>query len=381
MLKPIKSMSEKAFALNSSYVIDGIRQELTPAQILDALTENASAVRSAGSSGVTIVDETVDPEVRSSEPARKDAGEYLPLVLSAVRRLPLFCMDSYTRCRIASSLIDAIWRRGHFRLGDLLLDVHWRWNEKPVGAMAAFYDSVKAAADYVDSLDLRFSRCRYTRTSGPASVNFKAVLAGDEPDDEAIAAEAARTDEARMKSGRICPDTFAPDGRSWIIYVPFDSSDYRLGGSLLAQEVGLGGAAPQIGDADYFLDCHEVVREFAEDGLLLSAATVGEGGLLAAAGRLAQKGVGAGLDISDLLRASGETNAAKVLFAEIPGALIQIRDSDFDYVDAELLLQDVAYFPLGHPDPGSRRVTVAASAKTRIQTILESLMQNAEGED
>lgn len=374
-------MSEKAFALNSSYVIDGIRQELTPAQILDALTENAPAVGDSRPSGVTIVDETVDPEVRSSEPAEGDAGEFLPLVLSADRRLPLSCMDSYTRCRIAAALIDALWRRGHFRLGDLLLDAHWRWNEKPVGAMAAFYDSVKAAADYVDSLDLRFSRCRYTRSSGAASVNFRAVLDGDEPDDEAIAAEAARADEARMASGRICPDTLAPDSRSWLIYIPFDSSDYCLGGSLLAQELGLGGAAPQIEDADYFLDCHEVVREFAEDGLLLSAATVGEGGLLAAAGRLARRGIGAELDISDLLRAAQEPNATKVLFAEVPGALIQIRDSDFDYVDAELLLQDVAYFPLGHPDIPCGKVTVKASAKSRIQTILESLMQNAEGED
>ena len=60
---------------------------------------------------------------------------------------------------------------------------------------------------------------------------------------------------------------------------------------------------------------------------------------------------------------------------------LQIRDSDFDYVDAELLLQDVVYFPLGHPDPSGHKVTVAASAKSRIQTILESLMLNAEGED
>ena len=68
-------MSEKAVALNSSYVSEGIRPELTPAQILDALTENAPAVGDSRPSGVTIVDETVDPEVRSSEPAEGDACE------------------------------------------------------------------------------------------------------------------------------------------------------------------------------------------------------------------------------------------------------------------------------------------------------------------
>lgn len=381
MLKPIKSMSEKAFALNSHYVIDGIRQELTPAQILDALAENASAAAGKGCSGGTIVDETVDPDVRATEPAGGDMSGHLATVLSSSRKLPLYCMDSYTRCGIASALIDAMWRRGHFRLGDLLVDVHWRWNERPVGAMAAFYNSVRAAADYVDSLDLRFDRCRYSRTSGEPSVSFGVVLGTDGLSDEAVAADAARAADANMQHGRVCPDILCPDNRSWVIYIPFDTSDYCLGGSLFAQTQGLGGAAPRIEDADYFIDCHEVVREFAEDGILLSAATVGEGGLLAAAGRMSRGGVGVDLDISDLLGSSGETNAAKVLFAEVPGALIQIRDSDFDYVDAELLLQDVAYFPLGHPDPAGGKVQVAASGKSRIQTILESLMQNAEGED
>lgn len=374
-------MSEKAFALNSHYVIDGVRQELTPAQILDALTENASAVTGKADSGITIVDETVDPDVRSTEPVDGDISDYLSAVRSSSRKIPLSCMDSYTRCGIASALVDAMWRQGHFRIGDLLISVHWRWNEDPVGAMAAFYDSVRAAADYVDALDLRFSGYHYTVSGGLPSMSFNVALADDDLDEEAIAADAARAADACMMKGRVCPETLFPDGRSWVIYIPFDSSDYCLGGSLLAQSLGLGGAAPKIEDADYFLDCYEVVREFAEDGLLLSAATVGEGGLLTAASRMSRGGVGADLDISDLLHSVQETNAAKVLFAEVPGALIQVRDSDFDYVDAELLLQDVVYFPLGHPNLTGEKVTVEASDKSRIQTILESLMQNAEGED
>ena len=46
-----------------------------------------------------------------------------------------------------------------------------------------------------------------------------------------------------------------------------------------------------------------------------------------------------------------------------------------------LTIATVAFFPLGHPVPGSPEVRVKASAKTGIQTILESLMRNAEGED
>jgi hypothetical protein len=95
----------------------------------------------------------------------------------------------------------------------------------------------------------------------------------------------------------------------------------------------------------------------------------------------AADGVGLGVDVSDVMRAYQEQDVLRILFGEVPGAVIQIQDADFDYLDAELLLQDVAFFPLGHPVPGSDEVRVKASAKSGIQTILESLMQNAEGED
>ena len=91
-------------------------------------------------------------------------------------------------------------------------------------------------------------------------------------------------------------------------------------------------------------------------------------------------GVGCGADISDLMQACGETDPVRIFFSEVPGAVIQVRDSDFDYIDAEFLLQDVAYYPLGHPTADGR-LHLCTAAKTGIQTILESLMQNAEGED
>ena len=71
----------------------------------------------------------------------------------------------------------------------------------------------------------------------------------------------------------------------------------------------------------------------------------------------------------------------RLLFSEVPGVVVQIRDMDFDYLDAELLLQDVAYFPLGHPSVRSTAVRVKKSVKNGLHTILDALMQKAEGED
>ena len=92
--------------------------------------------------------------------------------------------------------------------------------------------------------------------------------------------------------------------------------------------------------------------------------------------------VGADIDISGIKNAYGEDQNARVLFSEIPGAIIQIKDSDYDYVDAELLLQDIAYYPIGHPVAGSGEVNVKTGG-SGIANILQSLLssQASEGED
>ena len=58
--------------------------------------------------------------------------------------------------------------------------------------------------------------------------------------------------------------------------------------------------------------------------------------------------------------------------------MIAINDSDYDYIDAELLLQDVAYYPLGHPQAGAG---VKLTKSDGILGILQALMDASEGED
>lgn len=82
------------------------------------------------------------------------------------------------------------------------------------------------------------------------------------------------------------------------------------------------------------------------------------------------------------MSAYGEDKKLRILFSEIPGAIIQIKDSDYDYVDAEFLLQDIAYYPMGHPATGTGEVNVKAGG-SGIANILQSLLgsQTSEGED
>lgn len=341
--------------LYSKYVIDGVPQSSTPAEILSSVMEKAPEPAPVAG---TIVDETFDPAPSpiSLDPSR--IGEYLGVVMAQGRHTPVPFASQCARARIASTLIDTMWRSGHFRLDDLPLTAKWSFNPDWVGDMAAFYASVEAVAGYIDTLRLSIRRIVCER--GQFDVRFSTPFSG---------------------APLLVDDTFHPDPQSWIAYVPFDTSDYRLGGSQLACGIGIsGGICPQVDDPDYLMDCFEVVRELAEDGVLLSAGTVSSGGIMATLERMRCEGAGCSADISGLMSSRGESDPVRILFSEVPGAIIQIRDPDFDYVDAEFLLQDVAWFPLGHPSADGQ-LHVETSVKSGIQTILESLMQNAEGED
>ena len=374
-------MEINSSALHSPYIIDGVRQSVTPAQILAGVSIYPVDAQ-IGVEIPPIVDETpdVDPGPVALDPRKVD--KYLAAVHKTERQIPMAFAGTYTRNRIACTLIDCIWKMGHFRIGDLSLDAQWRWNNLRLGNAAGFYRSVEAMGEALDALDIRLRDFDFFVSEGPCELKLSADVRPCSPDEDLVEQPYTTVNPHIGVAG--IAGNFLPDEQSWIIYIPFDSSPYRLGGSLLAQALDINPPLePQSLDSDYFIDCFEVVRELVEDGIVLAGATVGEGGLLPALKSMASPRAGALLDISDLKRAWADTDITSLLFAEIPGVVIQIRDIDFDYIDAELLLQDVAFYPLGHPVLNGGAVRVKSSAKTGIQNILASLVQRqgGEGED
>lgn len=381
-------MAEKSSVLYCEYVIDGVSQGVSPGRMLDECLIDVPATRHDPCG--KIVDETVDLAPSTYKFDSALVMTYLDMVkklLESKRHVPIHFADSYTAGKVAESLLEAIWMTGHFRMGDLTLKGEWRWDTEPMGNMAAFYRSVEAATGYIDELGVRLRS--YSLLGGQCSVSFKAATTSEEEvieDEEDIIIRELpfKTPNPRIGRRRKCPSTFRPDNSDWLIYIPFDQCDFRLGGSLLAEATGSRSAlSPDISDADYFIDCYEVVRELVEDGVVKAGTTVFEGGLMTALDRMLTDETGASVSIDDIRRAYADEKPVRILFAEVPGVLIEIADIDYDYVDAELLLQDIAYFPLGHPDTRLRGLSVSTGEKPAISSILESLLksQTSEGED
>lgn len=366
--------------LNAHYILDGIPMPLSPAQMLrECMAE--PPVEPDGDPE-TVADERLDQDPRDFSFKENAIPSYTQAVLSCKRSFPLPFAGPYTVGKVAQALLDAIWMNGHFRLGDLSLKADWKWKDNAIGLPAAFYGSVEGACGYIDALGLKISQ--YSLSSGQPSVSFKATTIGEEDaaDEEASLLRELpyRTTNPRISRKRKASATLLPEAADWLIYIPFDTCDYRLGGSKLAEAVGATPSAPpEIGDADYFIDCYEVVRELVEDGVVKAGVTVGEGGLMSALKAISSGGTGAEVCIRDICKASGDELPIRVLFAEVPGVVLQIADLDYDYVDAELILQDVVYFPIGHPRPRSSAVIL--TEKADLPQILDSLMNTLEGED
>lgn len=391
-------MKEKESALYSQYIIDGIRRDATPAELLEECMEFPEINEEDSADFDDIIDEATEPPLSTFTFDASKASDYLKQIAeksATDRPFSLLYPDHFSRLQIAQALLNRLWSEGHFRLYNLRLWAQWEWNTRPLGNMASFYKSAEATSEYIFGLGVKMTDYLFIESDNRCSVKFFAWLPEDDLDTD-LENEVPTTHEhetALFKSPfesrhpwignkRRCPATATSDPDSWIIYIPFDTCPFRLGGSLLAQANGMnGGHEPHLSDPDYFIDCYEVIRELTEDGIIKAGCTVGEGGLAAAADKMFSE-TGLEMDISGIMSSYGENNAVNVLFGEIPGVLVQISDNDFDYIDSQLILQDVAYYPVGHPSDSFKGLKFAEKGRKGVAEILASLIgQATEGED
>ena len=391
-------MKENESALYSRYVIDGIMGEASPAELLNECMEYPFEDDLLTGNFADIVDETIEPPLSASTYESSQIDGLLEMTAKAAETERSFRMlypDHFTRLQIAQALISRIWSKGHFRLGNLRLWAQWDWNTRPVGNMAAFYSSISEASDYIYSLGVGLTDYIFIESNEDSRARFYAWLPEEisEDDDlhEGVREESHHTtlfkvpyesSDPWISEERQCSRNMICDKNSQLIFIPFDTCPFKLGGSLLDEVSGrAGGAAPNIKDPDYFIDCYEVVRELVEDGVVMSGMSVGDGGL-ATAVRIMAQDCGIDLEIGGLMSSYQEEDQMKVLFGEIPGVLLQVNDYEYDYLDSQLTLQDVAYYPVGRPTDEHRKMNITRSSKGGVADILASLLAQAtEGED
>ncbi len=147
-------------AFSSKYVIDGVKLDVTPEDMLAECMLPASSeedYREGAGNFAEIWDESVDVPPENLGCAEENVADCVLKVTSEAksaqdRPFDVLYPESFARQRVAAALIDTLWLDGEFRLDDMELWAQWSWNSSSVGNMTAFYNSVQSVSEYIYDL-------------------------------------------------------------------------------------------------------------------------------------------------------------------------------------------------------------------------------------
>ena len=227
---------------------------------------------------------------------------------------------------IAESLTNIVFAPLTDKLEGVSLSANWMWPCRNEGEDARLYAAVEAASDFACSLGINIP-------TGKDSLSMTQKY-GDEkvlsPGTVIISAGAEVSDVKKIVS-----PVLVHDKNTYIYYIDFSFDSLKLGGSAFAQTLNkLGNEVPTVKDAEYFRDAFNSVQELIEKGLVLAGHDISAGGMITTLLEMCFANVEGGLEVN--LDTIAEEDIVKILFAENPGILIQVRNKK----EVEKLLED-----------------------------------------
>ena len=217
---------------------------------------------------------------------------------------------------IAEALTNIIFAPLADGLTSVSLSANWMWPCRNKGEDARLYKAVEAASDFACALGINIP-------TGKDSLSMTQKYGTDKvfsPGTVIISAAGEVSDIRKIVS-----PVLARDKHTYIYYIDFSFDALRLGGSAFAQSLGkVGSEAPTVRDFDYFRDAFNAVQEAIDKGLILAGHDISAGGMITALLEMCFANVEGGLEVD--LNAIAEEDIVKILFAENPGVLVQVKE-------------------------------------------------------
>ena len=217
---------------------------------------------------------------------------------------------------IAESLTNIVFAPLTDKLESVSLSANWMWPCRNEGEDARLYTAVQAASDFACSLGINIP-------TGKDSLSMTQKYGDDKviaPGTVIISAGAEVSDIKKIVSPVV-----AQDKNTSIYYIDFSFDTLKLGGSAFAQALNkLGNEVPTVKDPEYFRDAFNAVQDAIEKRLILAGHDISAGGMITALLEMCFANVEGGLDVN--LDKISESDIVKILFAENPGILVQVKD-------------------------------------------------------
>ena len=234
-------------------------------------------------------------------------------------------------------------------IGDVKLSANWMAPAGVPGEDARLFDTVRAVSDLCQRLGVSIPVGKDSlsmRTAWEDQGEAKQVVA---PLSLIVSSFAPVTDARRTLTPQLKIDSDATD----LLLIDLGAKRNRLGGSALAQVYNATGSqAPDVDAPEKLVAFFRIVQQLASEGVLLAYHDRSDGGLFACVAEMAfASRCGLALDIGDLCDGS-PANPVKALFSEELGAVIQVRRSRRNAVQAAFQTAGIAAALIGVPDRG-----------------------------
>ena len=219
---------------------------------------------------------------------------------------------------IAESLTNIVFAPLTHGLSGVSLSANWMWPCRNKGEDARLYDAVEAASQFAISLGINIP-------TGKDSLSMTQKYAGDEADvlspGTVIISAAGEVSDVK----KIVSPVLQNEPNSAVYHIDFSFASLALGGSALAQSLGkLGNETPSVDEPEYFRDAFAAVQELIAGGYVLAGHDISAGGLVTTLLEMCFPNSKGGLKID--FSAIPETDLVKLLFAENPGVVLQLKN-------------------------------------------------------
>ncbi len=219
---------------------------------------------------------------------------------------------------IAESLTNIVFAPLTHGLSGVSLSANWMWPCRNKGEDARLYDAVEAASQFAISLGINIP-------TGKDSLSMTQKYAGDEADvlspGTVIISAAGEVSDVK----KIVSPVLQNEPNSAVYHIDFSFAPLVLGGSALAQSLGkLGNETPSVDEPEYFRDAFAAVQELIAGGYVLAGHDISAGGLVTTLLEMCFPNSKGGLKID--FSAIPETDLVKLLFAENPGVVLQLKN-------------------------------------------------------
>jgi len=217
---------------------------------------------------------------------------------------------------IAEALTNLVFAPLTFKLSGVSLSANWMWPCRNEGEDARLYKAVQAASDFAIALGINIPTGKDSLSMTQKYGEDKILAPGT-----VIISAAAEVKNVR----NIVSPVLAHEKKSYIYYIDFSFDTMKLGGSAFAQSLNkLGDEVPTATDPEYFSDAFDAVQEAIDRNLILAGHDISAGGMITTMLEMCFANVNGGLEVN--FDSLAEKDIIKLLFAENPGILVQVKD-------------------------------------------------------